>query len=71
MKINIKFKPGDTVYYIKPGKIEKDKVRFIDIAILDRIIIRYKLIKDTEYSYYEDALFASKEELINILKTEA
>ncbi|MCF0219341.1 MAG: hypothetical protein HUK14_06130 [Muribaculaceae bacterium] len=75
MKIETKFNPGDTVYYLGDGKIECKLVEKVNITISRSYRSNYGYKDDIVISYdigdkrvcFEDKLFATKQELIESL----
>lgn len=68
MKIETKFDPEDTVYFMKDNKVTNDKIRSIEVAELNpNNKHRISYILCCNGCYYESGLFKSKKELLNSL----
>lgn len=80
MKIETKYDAGKEVFFFKKGKIQCDKIYQIKINVIDcsyvtlegavegsiNVDLKYNIM---EYGdFYENELFATREELINAVK---
>ena len=66
IKIDTKFKVGQTVYYIHFGKIRYSVINHIEIKIYEGdVLLTYKICGDKNRS--EDSIFGTAQELIDHL----